>query len=325
MKKTIAIVIAGIVVVAIFIYFGRSSDTASIPVSELEQREPAASPGTNARMKDAPTLRASSEGETAQTFPGAEPIADEAKQAAECEALSERRRRREQLAHDSEQKDPAWAYAMEQKLREYTSRRFQTTPIEVMAIDCKTTFCDITAQGFVPESNTEFRDALEAVRKEPWNDFTGISSSHTVEGGKILYRVEVSRKQSYRTQDQHAEQEQVLACMRLLSQQDERKRALRDAEPRDVGWAGPTEQLIRQYLVAQVVKHPVERLEITCKTSYCQIKASGRGTESFLALQKAAQEVASEPWSDLRSSGGGGSGYGDEWQQDYTLDRRASN
>jgi hypothetical protein len=325
-QKFVAATIAAIVAaVSIVVYISRQSETTRSLVREPEQPQvPASDRGTPA-MTAADTSRASRDDETSRSVPT--PTADEAKQAAECQALSKRGRDREQAARDSELKDPAWAYEMEQKLREYASRRFRTTTIEVIAIDCRTSFCEITAQGFVPESK-EFYDGLQGAGKESWNDFTGTSTSHTEEAGKIRYHGEVSRRQSYRQQNYYSEreQEQVAACIQLGNQQDQRKRATRDAEPRDAGWADPTEQLLRQYLVAQVAKHPVEQLDITCRTTFCQIKASGRGTESYLAFQKAAQEAASEPWSDLRNGGGGGSGYGEGWQQDYMLHRRdASN
>jgi hypothetical protein len=42
----------------------------------------------------------------------------------------------------------------------------------VIAVDCKTTFCDLVAQGFENESVNELNNALEDVQKEPWSDFT---------------------------------------------------------------------------------------------------------------------------------------------------------
>ncbi len=50
---------------------------------------------------------------------------------------------REQAARDAEPKDLAWAYAMEQKLRQFTMPRFQADEIDLTAIDCKTSFQDL--------------------------------------------------------------------------------------------------------------------------------------------------------------------------------------
>lgn len=96
------------------------------------------------------------------------------------------------------------------------------------------------------------------------------------------------------------------ACFAAVNEEGDRERAARAAEPRDTGWADPTEQLLRQYLMEHTAKHPADRLEITCKTSFCELIATGRTEEFALAFQKAAQEVASEPWSDLRNGEAGG-------------------
>jgi hypothetical protein len=96
------------------------------------------------------------------------------------------------------------------------------------------------------------------------------------------------------------------ACASASNEEGQRKRAAMDAEPRDTSWADPMEQLLRQYLVEHTAKHPPDKLEITCRTTFCELKATGR-TEAFaLEFQKASQEVGSEPWGNLRNGEGGG-------------------
>ena len=283
----------------------------SEPVALAPARESARAPGA----RPAPT----------QEQPSRPPAAsrlDETKQLAECRALAERQRKAEQAARAAETKDLAWAYATEQKLREYLSRRLRTTPIEVTGIDCRATFCEIRGQGYLPESD-EFRLAVEGVHQESWSDFSWSSGYPTVQAGKVVYSGEVRRKQSYATafEEQEDSPEQI-ACTKLVSGQNQRERAARDAEPRDTGWADQMEQLLRMHFAAQLTRHPVEQLDIDCRTTICLVKAKVRSNDSLLDFQRAMNTVESEPWSNLRKGMGGISGYPDGWTAQYTLHRR---
>jgi hypothetical protein len=113
----------------------------------------------------------------------------------------------------------------------------------------------------------------------------------------------------------------VAACTARAIEEQQRKRAAGDAEPRDVSWAEPTEQLLRQFFTKQLMKHPVEHIDISCKTTFCQVRAKGRTNDSSRAFQKAAQAAAVEAGSDLRRGEGGSSGYVDRWEQDYVFYR----
>ena len=96
----------------------------------------------------------------------------------------------------------------------------------------------------------------------------------------------------------------------------------RASETKDSGWADQMEQLLRMHFATQLTKHPVEQLEIICRTSFCKIKAMGKSNDALLALQKAMAAVESEPWANLRGGESGTSGYGDSWKADFTLIRR---
>ncbi len=242
---------------------------------------------------------------------------------AKCRAMWERQRKVEKVTRAAETDDSAWALAMEAKLHGYLSRRFSTTPIEVTGIDCKETFCEISGHGFVPEDDSEFRQALSDVRQESWSDFTGLSFSQSVEAGKVVYTGEVLRKQSYATarDAQHDSPEQV-ACTTLMNRQWQRKREALDAQPRDHGWADQMEQLLRTHLMTQLAKHRLEQLDIVCRTTFCRIKAQGKSTDALLTFQLAMNAVPSEPWANLHGGEGGSSGYGDSWTAEYTMLRQ---
>ncbi len=281
------------------------------PVALAPARESARAPGA----RSAPTQERPSR-------PPAENRLDETKQLAQCRAQRERQHKAEQAARAAETKDLAWAYATEQKLREYLSRRLRTTPIEVTEIDCRATFCEIKGQGFLPASD-EFRLAIAGVLEESWSDFTWSSDYPTVQAGKVVYGAEVRRKQSYATafEEQEDSPEQI-ACGKLAGRRKQQERAARDAEPRDSDWADQMEQLLRMHFAAQLTRHPVEQLDIDCRTTICMVKAKGRSNDSLLDFQRAMNTVESEPWSNLRKGIGGTSGHGDGWTAQYTLHRR---
>lgn len=218
----------------------------------------------------------------------------------------------------------AWAYATEQKLHAYLVRRFRTTPIEVTAIDCKTTFCEITGQSFGSENAAEFRLALADVQKESWSDFAWSSFSHNAQMDKVIYTGEVRRKQSYATAfEEQQDSPEQLACSKLFNRPAQQARETREAQPRDIGWADQMEQLLRLHLMTQLARHPVDQIDILCKTTFCTVKVKGRPNDSLLAVQKAMMAVESEPWADLKLSESGTTGYiDDSWGANYRLDRR---
>jgi len=281
------------------------------PVALAPAREPARAP----RPQPAPTDQPPSK-------PAAAERIDEAQQMARCRAMSERARKVEQAIRAAEGDDSAWAHATEAKLHEYLSRRLRTSPIEITGIDCKETFCEITGQGFVPEGDREFQQALTDVRQEPWSDFTGSSFSQSAEAGKVVYTGEVLRRQSYASaRHQQRETPEQLACTRLVNRQHQREREALEAQPRDHGWADPMEQLLRTYLAAQLKQHPVE-LDISCRTTFCRVKAKGIANVALLDFQRAMNGMESEPWANLRGGEAASSGYGDSWTADYTMLRQ---
>jgi hypothetical protein len=273
-------------------------------------------------LTSARTARPANASETPQASPA---VTHEAQRQAACDAFWAHRSERVQLAHDAQGKDPAWAYSMEQRLSDYTTREFRASQIIVSGIDCKTTFCTLTAEGVVPETNREFERAMNHLRGLPWNDFYTMALSQREESGKMLYSAEVHRREpSSKTHEQLDEERTEAACGELLKRASDRQRAAQDAQPRDVSWAGPAEQRLREYFASPLVNQHFDKLEVTCKTTFCWVKASGLAFEAYSAFHKAAQEIAAKPWDDLESAGGQGSAERDIWTQEFQFDRRSA-
>ena len=335
--KKLVVISATLAVVAVALYSLRPqpvadpppapapANTRTLQTSASDQQPPedmSTPPPVKTPSLASPAQRAPTSETRPQPTANAQPE-DERKQLAACRVMWDRKRKREQAAHDAETKDQAWAYPMEQKLREYLTRGFQTIPVEVTLVDCKTTFCDIRAQGFSKENSAEFNRVVEKIRDESWNVFSGMSMSLEEEGDKFIYIAEVRLQQSYENAGERPEEQaQNDDCMRLSGRQAQRQRAVHDSESKDTSWSGPMEQLLRDHIVRQMAKHPIEALEVDCRTSFCRVKAKGAVQDSLLALQKVIYEMASEPWANLRSGEAGSSGYGDRWTADFMLYRQ---
>jgi hypothetical protein len=332
MRKLVAIVIAGIAIVVV-VYLLRTPSatdaaTATAAAPERGQQQsnvPAHDASVNVTdTSTAPASTARPPSTARQdSRPVTAPLTVEQRQQAACIALAERRHAREQAILEAEPKDPTWAYSMEQKVREYMTRRLAASQTEVTGIDCKTTFCEIKVQGFAPEARAEFDAAMKAAPQSSWNDFTGMYTSESEESGKWLLYGQLRRKQfDVEIRDPPEDVRAEAACTARAGEKRRRELAARDAEPRDASWAGPTEQLLRQFFTTQLKKHPVEDIDIRCKTTFCQVGAKGRTDDSSVAFQKAAEAAAVEAGSDLRMGEAAITGSVDHWQQNYVLYRR---
>src|SRR6185369_8379023 len=119
MRKLVALVIAGSAMVAIVIYLAHPrSDNVSPAAASAERHASLAS-------DDDHTTKA------ADTHD--DPVATARDKSYRAAALH------------AEPKDPAWAYPMEQKLREYLTQKLQSGEVEVIGIECRTSFCEIKA------------------------------------------------------------------------------------------------------------------------------------------------------------------------------------
>lgn len=110
-----------------------------------------------------------------------------------------------------------------------------------------------------------------------------------------------------------SDQDASQVCGDASSRREQRAKAKRDAEPKDAGWAYPTEQLVLYHVESQMSSDRYKTLHIDCRTTYCEMRMEGVGEESRELANKLAQEIARQPWSEMVYKGGGGSSIGDEW------------
>ena len=333
MRKLVAFVIASaaIVVVVYLVRTPSATDaatatataTAAIAAARERRQQQANVPADDVSVDVTDTGTGPPPTDREHSRPVTVPLTVEQQQQAACTALAERKKARKRATLDAEPKDPTWAYSMEQKVREYLTQRLAASQIEVIEIDCKTTFCEIKAQGFVPEASGEFNAAARAASEPSWNDFILGYTLESEESGKRLLYGQLRRNQFKEIPDRPEDAQAEAACWARLIEKRQRERAARDEEPVDASWAEPTERLLRQFFTRQLGKHPLEHIDIICRTTFCKVKAKGRTWDSFFAFQNAAMAVAEEPGSDLSTGGSSGGHHGDRWELEWLLDRRA--
>lgn len=323
MKKLVAIVIAAVVAISIVAYFASSGDTALSRISQSEQ-----SPTPAAEPPRAGNSHESSDAESAATI--AAPVTDEQKLAA-CGVIMTRRAEHDSAMLAAEPKDPAWAYPMEQKLREFTSRRFQSSEINVVAVDCRTYYCNIKAQTFDAEKTAkEFAEGIGALHEEAWSgEFRGSGSWYEEEEGKVFHVARLNRPRPAEVprmmmRDDPGEASLLSECAAIREGQERQRRATRDRQERDAGWADPMEYHLREYMTAHLSKHPVDHLDIDCRKTFCRLQASGRTKESQTAFQKTAENASKESWANLWYAEVTGHAENGAWDGSVVLYRRNS-
>jgi hypothetical protein len=324
MKKLIAIAIAVVVAVAVVRYFARSSDATP---ARIIQSEVSPAPAVTDPSDEGGSHETSSTESTATVNA---PMNDEQKLAA-CGAIMTRKAQRNNAMLAAEPKDPAWAYAMEQRLREFTSRRFQSSEINVVAVDCRTYYCKIKAQTFDAEKTAkQFKEGMGALHEEAWSgEFTGSETFYEEEEGKTFHVARIGRPRPPETtgvmvRDDPSETLLLTECAALSEKQQQRWRAIRDAQERDDGWADPMEYRLREYMTAQLLKHPIDHLDIDCRKTFCRLQASGHTNESQAAFEKAAEDASKESWANLWYAEVAGHAENGVWDGSVVLYRRNS-
>jgi uncharacterized lipoprotein YmbA len=324
MKKLVAIAIAVVVAVSIIVYFARSGDTTSTHTSQsAESPAPAAA-------TEPPNEGDSHESSDAESATITAPMTDQQKLAA-CDAIMTRRAERNNDMLVAEPKDPAWAYPMEQKLREFASRRFQSSEINVVAVDCRTYHCDIKAQTFDAEKTAkEFAEGMASLREEAWaGELTGNGTSYEEEEGKAFYVARINRPRPAETtrmivRDDPREARLLSDCAAVSEKQQQQQRATRDGQERDASWADPMEYRLREYMTARLSKHSIDHLDIDCRQTFCRLQASGRTSESQAAFREAAEDASKESWASLWYAEAAGHAENGVWDGSIVLYRRNS-
>jgi hypothetical protein len=85
----------------------------------------------------------------------------------------------------TERKDDTWALAMEQTLRLFLQQQITANEFEILAVDCRSTLCEILAFGNLPTSGERWNQLTAELGRQPWaNEFQGNHSSSSGQNGR---------------------------------------------------------------------------------------------------------------------------------------------
>jgi hypothetical protein len=99
--------------------------------------------------------------------------------------------------------------------------------------------------------------------------------------------------------DEISEDEANRFCSAVFNRQQQRDRAAKEAEPKDVSWAYSTEQLIQQHVEMNMSPAQYNKLRIECRTTFCEMRIEGVGGENKALASEIAQGIAQQPWHDM--------------------------
>lgn len=100
------------------------------------------------------------------------------------------------------------------------------------------------------------------------------------------------------------------------ARKEERERAAREAEPKDINWAYEMEQLLEQFIAAHPQARTIQISGIECRTSFCEIKAIAH-PGSWDAFEAVVEQALNEPWSTLSGNRSLRSNSRDDGQQGF--------
>ena len=99
--------------------------------------------------------------------------------------------------------------------------------------------------------------------------------------------------------DEISEDEANRFCSAVFNRQQQRERAAKQAEPKDVGWAYSMEQLLQQHIESHMTTAQYNKLRVECRTTFCEMRIEGVGVENKALASELAQGIAQQPWHDM--------------------------
>jgi hypothetical protein len=108
-------------------------------------------------------------------------------------------------------------------------------------------------------------------------------------------------------------------CQDFLLRTTREAYAQKQAEPKDIGWAYATEELLRQFVAAHRRSASFRLTKVDCRTTYCQIEATGPA-DSMSAFSVVINEAQAgyEEYFGLNSEVGGGTGKSADGSHDFS-------
>lgn len=113
-------------------------------------------------------------------------------------------------------------------------------------------------------------------------------------------------------------------CSDWFTYKGNQEEAALKAEPKDGQWAYSVEQLLQQYAASHRNASRYQITSIDCRTTYCEIRATGRlDLQANEAFQQMVSDAREEPWGEFSwRMGGGSEGVGDSLKMHQRIYRK---
>jgi hypothetical protein len=87
-----------------------------------------------------------------------------------CTRASQLQQAREQAAKDAEPKDAAWAYPMEQLMRQHVEMYLPADKYTKLQLECRTTFCTLRMEGKSADAREMAEKVVQQIQHQDWSD-----------------------------------------------------------------------------------------------------------------------------------------------------------
>lgn len=94
------------------------------------------------------------------------------------------------------------------------------------------------------------------------------------------------------------------AYMAMQERRRAREQSAREAETKDA-WGYATEQQLQQFLTSHRAADKFRMTTLDCRTTYCELRATGNSPEAIAAFQEVMNEAVQQSWAGLQMSEGG--------------------
>ena len=96
---------------------------------------------------------------------------------------------------ESESRDEVWSYYVEEQLKAYFGQFAGSAGIDIVAVDCRSTMCEIQAFTYAASGEQTWQQAMVGMRDQPWaREFSGSNMYSSDDQGTIVMFCFLMRK-----------------------------------------------------------------------------------------------------------------------------------
>ncbi|MEM9385467.1 MAG: hypothetical protein AAGA68_10430 [Pseudomonadota bacterium] len=215
--------------------------------------------------------------------------------------LHQRQVQYEQDLRNAQTKDPGWAYETEQLLQQFVASNLRSHAVDEVSVECRTTFCDIRANGSI-EAATAFEEVIKEAQIEPWSTFnsgrqirTTPKDTNAASYQALVYRESVPDDLVLPDlPEPSAEGSCPCASDAWQGRRLKLEQEARANEIKDPYWAYEKEQRLNTLVADHELSSVLESWTVDCRQTYCDIRATMTGEEQG-GFNQLILEIAQDP------------------------------